>query len=84
MQVCKDKRILCIFPNMSSYFLKIGGNFFIHWIFSFSNKIKTVCTDIIIFASKHRNSVYSSWGGKERKKKGKKKKKEKEREEKKI
>jgi len=30
MQVCKDKRILYIFPNMSSYFLKIGGIFLLN------------------------------------------------------
>lgn len=44
---------------MSSYFLKIGGDSFTYWIFSFSNKIKTDCTDIINFASQCRNLVSS-------------------------
>ena len=83
MQVCNDNTIFCIFPNMFSCFLKIWGDFFlIRRIFSCSNKIKTVCTDTIIFASKHRNSVYSSLNKKEKKRKGKKRKEKKRKEKK--
>lgn len=42
--MCKYKRILCVFANLSYYFLKIWDNFFIHWTFSFSHKIKTLYT----------------------------------------
>jgi hypothetical protein len=49
---------------MSLYFLKTGGDFFIHWIFSFSNKIQThthICLWNVGTKRKHKNQTKGIW-----------------------